>query len=102
MTGGCKCYAIKPAPETHVSAAYAPHETLKPESNREKFTERVLCVSALSYSPFFFFFGWEKVFERFAPDPPCGFVSFETKRPGVSLGGSYFEVFYISMNLGVF
>lgn len=77
--------------QTRINAAYALHETLKPESNREKFTERVLRVSALSYSPLcFVFFGWEKVFKRFAPDTPCGFVSVETKQhPGVSPGGSY-------------
>lgn len=44
--------------QTRINAAYALHETLKPESNREKFTERVLCVSALSYSPLCFVFFW--------------------------------------------
>ncbi len=81
-TGGCKWYAIQPAPETYISAAYAPHETLKPESNREKFTESILCVSALSYSPLLF--GRGEVFKRFATDSPCGFVSVETKQ---HLGG---------------
>lgn len=94
--------------QTHISAAYALHETLKPESNREKFTESILCVSALSYSPlcfvlFLFFFGWEKVFKWFAPDIPCGFVSVETKQhPGVAPSGSYLCSFLHFYEFGCF